>query len=87
VDLHKLIACLRKILSDSHPLQFLIAGHGDALPDPDLKVSLRYFEAVQRAATTTLVADNDFSSFAQVKEFPEVHSRNLEIARKSVETR
>jgi glyoxylase-like metal-dependent hydrolase (beta-lactamase superfamily II) len=89
-DLHKLITCLRQILSDSHPLQFFVAGHGDALPNPDLSTSLAYFQALQRAVATKRSSDprgcpdNDFSSFPQVAKFPEVHSRNLEIIRKSV---
>ena len=44
VDMDKLIHSLEDILSHKKPVEFIMVGHGNPLPDPDLSIPLAYLK-------------------------------------------
>lgn len=44
VDMDKLIHSLEDILSYKKPVEFIMVGHGNPLPDPDLSIALAYLK-------------------------------------------
>lgn len=49
VDMDKLIHSLEDILSHEKPVEFIMVGHGNPLPDPDLSIALSYLKHLGNA--------------------------------------
>ncbi len=97
VDMAKLVHSLEDILSYKKPVKFIIPGHGNPLPDPDLTISLAYFkrlwEVVKEAkkggksmAEAEEMFKNDTELAKRVEKFSSEHQSNLSVLWKETNT-
>jgi len=92
VDMDKLIHSLEDILSYKKPVEFIMVGHGNPLPDPDLSITLAYlkhlWDAVKEAkkegrsmAETEEMFNKDTEMAKRVENALSKHRSNLSILR------
>jgi glyoxylase-like metal-dependent hydrolase (beta-lactamase superfamily II) len=90
VDMDKLIHSLEDILSYKKPIKFIMPGHGDPLPNPDLTIPAAYFrrlwqvvkEAKKQGKSMVEVEEmfkNDTELAKRAEKFSSYHQANLSI--------
>jgi|GEM_PF-1392970 len=90
VDMAKLVHSLEDILSYKKPVKFIMPGHGDPLPDPDLTISLAYFKrlwtvvkeakkAGKSMAEAEEIFKNDTELAKRVEKFSSKHQSNFSV--------
>jgi glyoxylase-like metal-dependent hydrolase (beta-lactamase superfamily II) len=90
VDMDKLIHSLEDILSYKKPIKFIMPGHGDPLPNPDLTIPAAYLkrlwqvvkEAKKQGKSMVEVEEmfkNDTELAKRVEKFSSYHQANLSI--------
>jgi cyclase len=90
VDMDKLIHSLEDILSYKKQVKFIMPGHGNPLPDPDLTISTAYFkrlrqvvEEAKKKGRSLAEAEEMFKKDTELakltEKFPSDHHANLAI--------
>ncbi len=95
VDMDKLIHSLDDMLSYKKPVKFIIPGHGDPLPNPDLTISTAYFKRLwnvvkeakkqgKSMAEAEAMFKNDKELAKRAEKFLSKHQSNLTILWKEI---
>jgi cyclase len=90
VDMNKLIHSLEDILSYEKPVKFIMPGHGNPLPDPDLTIPAAYFKRLRQVvreakkqgksmAEAEEMFKNDTDLAKRIEKFSSEHQANLSI--------
>jgi glyoxylase-like metal-dependent hydrolase (beta-lactamase superfamily II) len=94
-DMEKLIHSLEDILAYKKPVKFIMPGHGNPLPNPDLKISAAYFKRLWKVvkeakkqgksmAEAEEMFKNDTDLAKPVEKFSSKHQANLSVLWKTI---